>query len=102
MLILVIPPRLSSLESLILSNNHLRKLPSGLGQLSKLRTLDLEENFLESIPNDVGRLRDLKKMILQSNNLTQLPRALGETKHFLFLLKHFVCQVNLVSWSTCP
>ena len=82
--------RLSSLESLILSNNHLRKLPSGLGQLSKLRTLDLEENFLESVPNEVGRLRDLKKMILQSNNLTQLPRALGLYNHWYFLFSTFL------------
>ena len=75
---------------MILSNNHLRKLPSGLGQLSKLRTLDLEENFLESVPNEVGRLRDLKKMILQSNNLTQLPRALGLYNHGYFLFSTFL------------
>ena len=44
----------SSLEVLILSNNHLRRLPPGIGQLGKLRVLDLEENYLEAIPNEVG------------------------------------------------
>ena len=46
----------SSLEVLILSNNHLRRLPPGIGQLGKLRVLDLEENYLEAIPNEVGTI----------------------------------------------
>ena len=66
-------------QVLILSNNLLRKLPIGIGQLQKLRVLDLEENKLDSVPNEIGRLRELQKLILQSNNLTQLPRAIGKS-----------------------
>lgn len=70
---------------MILSNNLLRKLPSGIGQLQKLRVLDLEENKLDSVPNEIGRLRELQKLILQSNNLTQLPRAIGQLCHLSYL-----------------
>lgn len=67
----------ASSQVLILSNNSLRKLPTGIGQLQRLRVLDLEENKLDCVPNEIGRLRELQKLILQSNNLTQLPRAIG-------------------------
>lgn len=70
---------------LILSNNLLRKLPSGIGQLQKLRVLDMEENKLDSVPNEIGRLRELQKLILQSNNLTQLPRAIGQLSQLSYL-----------------
>jgi len=73
------------LEVLILSNNLLKKLPAGIGQLQRIKLLDLEENYLESIPNEVGRLRELTKLILQSNNLTQLPRALGQLSQLVYL-----------------
>ena len=68
-----------------MSNNLLRKLPSGIGQLQKLRVLDLEENKLDSVPNEIGRLRELEKLILQSNNLTNLPRAIGQLSQLSYL-----------------
>ena len=109
----------SSLEVLILSNNHLRRLPPGIGQLGKLRVLDLEENYLEAIPNEVGssttyqedflmrlikfsfnlyllpqvgRLRELNRLILQSNNLTQLPRAIGKKEYSLCCSNSQYCE----------
>ena len=45
---------------LILSNNLLKKLPHGIGNLRKLRELDLEENKLESLPNEIAYLKDLQ------------------------------------------
>lgn len=49
-----------SLQVLILSNNLLKKLPHGIGNLRKLRELDLEENKLESLPNEIAYLKDLQ------------------------------------------
>ncbi len=48
------------LQVLILSNNLLKKLPHGIGNLRKLRELDLEENKLESLPNEIAYLKDLQ------------------------------------------
>lgn len=45
---------------LILSNNLLKKLPQGIGNLRKLRELDLEENKLECLPNEIAYLKDLQ------------------------------------------
>ena len=45
---------------MILSNNLLKKLPHGIGNLRKLRELDLEENKLESLPNEIAYLKDLQ------------------------------------------
>lgn len=43
-----------------MSNNLLKKLPHGIGNLRKLRELDLEENKLESLPNEIAYLKDLQ------------------------------------------
>lgn len=48
------------IQVLILSNNLLKKLPHGIGNLRKLRELDLEENKLESLPNEIAYLKDLQ------------------------------------------
>lgn len=49
-----------SSQVLILSNNLLKKLPHGIGNLRKLRELDLEENKLECLPNEIAYLKDLQ------------------------------------------
>lgn len=43
-----------------MSNNLLKKLPHGIGNLRKLRELDLEENKLECLPNEIAYLKDLQ------------------------------------------
>ena len=53
----------SFLQVLILSNNLLKKLPHGIGNLRKLRELDLEENKLECLPNEIAYLKDLQVFI---------------------------------------
>lgn len=52
-------------QVLILSNNLLKKLPHGIGNLRKLRELDLEENKLECLPNEIAYLKDLQVRFLQ-------------------------------------
>lgn len=54
---------------LILSNNLLKKLPHGIGNLRKLRELDLEENKLECLPNEIAYLKDLQVGFLQCSPL---------------------------------
>ena len=49
-----------SSQVLILSNNLLKTLPYGIGNLRKLRELDLEENELEILPNEIAYLKDLQ------------------------------------------
>lgn len=49
-----------SLQVLILSNNLLKKLPHGIGNLRKLRELDLEENKLECLPNEIAYPKELQ------------------------------------------
>lgn len=51
-------------QVLILSNNLLKKLPHGIGNLRKLRELDLEENKLECLPNEIAYLKDLQVRFL--------------------------------------
>lgn len=55
-----------SQQVLILSNNLLKKLPHGIGNLRKLRELDLEENKLECLPNEIAYLKDLQVRLLQT------------------------------------
>lgn len=50
----------SAPQVLILSNNLLKMLPHGIGNLRKLRELDLEENKLECLPNEIAYLKDLQ------------------------------------------
>lgn len=54
---------------LILSNNLLKKLPHGIGNLRKLRELDLEENKLESLPNEIAYLKDLQVSYFHIENI---------------------------------
>lgn len=49
-----------------MSNNLLKKLPHGIGNLRKLRELDLEENKLECLPNEIAYLKDLQVHFLQT------------------------------------
>lgn len=58
------------LQVLILSNNLLKKLPHGIGNLRKLRELDLEENKLECLPNEIAYLKELQVCPAGGDNLT--------------------------------
>jgi len=53
-----------SSQVLILSNNLLKKLPHGIGNLRKLRELDLEENKLETLPNEIAYLKEIQVSLL--------------------------------------
>ncbi|XP_065874886.1 plant intracellular Ras-group-related LRR protein 9-like [Euphorbia lathyris] len=73
-----LPPsvgRLTSLETLILSNNFsdLTELPETFGELTSLKELDLSNNQLHALPDTFGRLENLTKLNLEQNPLVIPP-----------------------------
>lgn len=60
-----------------MSNNLLKKLPHGIGNLRKLRELDLEENKLECLPNEIAYLKELQVGSAGGNTLTLLFSSSG-------------------------
>eukprot|EP01138_Halocafeteria_seosinensis_P006692 gb/GECG01006841.1/.p1 GENE.gb/GECG01006841.1/~~gb/GECG01006841.1/.p1 ORF type:complete len:859 (+),score=100.56 gb/GECG01006841.1/:1-2577(+) len=97
-----------SVESIRLSNNKLRSLPEGIGNLEflvslyvdknhlqsvpfsltachSLRTLDLSENSLTSVPEELCQLRNLENLYLNRNRLERLPEDIGSLSNLLEL-----------------
>jgi Leucine-rich repeat (LRR) protein len=68
-----------SLRSLVLADNQLTELPSGISQLSSLRMLDLSKNQLRSLPDKAGiwALTGLTSLQLADNHLHKLPGGLA-------------------------
>ena len=62
--------RLTALQSLNLSNNHLiRKIPTSIGHINNLECLDLSSNQLSSeMPQNLSNLSFLNHMNLSNNN----------------------------------
>lgn len=67
-----------------MSNNLLKKLPHGIGNLRKLRELDLEENKLECLPNEIAYLKDLQ-VSFREMQFSPL-RLFVEILHFILLI----------------
>jgi len=63
------------LRTLVLSQTHLRSLPSSLFSMSSLETLKVDRNSLAEIPADVGRLSALRTFCCDSQRprLRSLP-----------------------------
>lgn len=71
------------LQSMFLSNNHLRNIPPEISQLNHLTILDLSSNQLVSVPPEMGDMGTLLHLNLSNNQLKTLPPELGK----LFRLK---------------
>lgn len=67
------------LERLMLSDNNLRQVPSGIGELTSLMSLDLSRNAITSLPDEMGRLSNLWDLQLSGLKL-DLDSAILESK----------------------
>jgi len=69
-------PLKGQLTALILSNNHLTVLPSGIGTLIKLTHLYLAGNRLTTLPREIGNFARLTNLELSFNELESIPSEL--------------------------
>lgn len=67
----------NQLQSLDLSSNQLRQIPSAICQLSILTSLNLDANQLLSLPAEIGELKDLKQLFCRGTKLRSLPQSLS-------------------------
>lgn len=75
-----LPPEIGdfeNLESLDLSYNKFKTLPSKIGNLKKLKKLNLDENRLNKLPPEIGLLNNLESLALIRNGLQELPPEIG-------------------------
>lgn len=66
----------SSLRTIDIRNNKLRKLPEYLCDLPILWKLRVDFNLLESLPENIGRLQKLEVLTASQNALKLLPKSL--------------------------
>ena len=65
------------LQRLVLTHNHLDRLPATIGKLRGLEHLDVSHNQLVELPEEIGMLINLKTLWLFSNQIQMLPDQLG-------------------------
>ena len=66
--------KLLNLETLDLSGNYLRKLPTSIAKATKLVNLNLEDNSLKELPDSLSGLKNLKSLKVSDNPpFTKLP-----------------------------
>ncbi|MAE68260.1 hypothetical protein CL635_00405 [bacterium] len=74
--------QLEKLKHLIVFTNNLSQTPPSLTQWTNLRTLALEGNGkgskLTVLPNDIGNLENLNVLRLHNNSITKLPSSIGK------------------------
>lgn len=64
---------LRGLRTLLLRNNHIKKISSRLGIFTNLETLNLYDNEISELPTTIGYLTNLEELNLGKNNLVTLP-----------------------------
>ena len=70
---------LPHVEQIVLTNNALKELPSGVRGLgTTLLELNLERNFLSTLPDSIGELKVLRLLSASRNWLDELPDAIGQ------------------------
>uniref|UniRef100_H2ZBI3 Disease resistance R13L4/SHOC-2-like LRR domain-containing protein n=1 Tax=Ciona savignyi TaxID=51511 RepID=H2ZBI3_CIOSA len=67
---------LQSLQSLILADNNIDKLPTSVAMLANLTMLNLRNNCLESLPSEIGKLTNLVVLDLSYNRLRKIPSSI--------------------------
>lgn len=71
------------LKTLVLSNTHLRRLPTSLFLMDCLEVLKVDRNSLEEVPEDLVRLKHLLTFCCdrQAPRLRLLPNCIGKMNH---------------------
>ena len=77
--------RLSSLKTLILSNNALVSLPAAIGSLKQLKVLEAEHNKIAELPAELAECKALENLRLAHNSLTSLS-ALASSSELVTLV----------------
>jgi len=72
--------KLSSLESLQLSNHNVEWVPRSISNLQKLKSLDLNEIFIGGFPEVITTLVNLENLNLSANYLSYVPESIKELK----------------------
>jgi hypothetical protein len=58
-------PKLASLSSLTLANNHIVSIPDTITRCTRLTQFDISHNSLTSLPDNLGALTELKKLSVE-------------------------------------
>ncbi len=74
-----------SLRWLILTDNRIGELPSGIGRCKKLSKLMLAGNRLERLPDEMAACEDLELIRLSANRFEHLPQWLFELPRLAWL-----------------
>jgi len=64
---------MTSMQSLVLSKNKIRSLPSEIGLMTSIQDLILDANQISSLPHEIGNLTNMTLLTLDGNNIRSLP-----------------------------
>jgi hypothetical protein len=78
------------LMKLDMSYNHIKELPSQIGELIMLRELIASFNKITNLPPEIGKLKRLRRLLLNSNKIKLIPDDVGQ----LDMLEEFVISEN--------
>ena len=68
--------RFTNLEYLSLKNDHLKRIPAGIGLLKNLKVLDLSGNDFEILPLSFGKLKNLQELYLNDDKNFQFNKSI--------------------------
>ena len=69
--------KFTNLEYLSLKNDHLKRIPNGVGLLKNLKVLDLSGNDFKRIPQSFGNLSNLQELYLNDEKNFQLKKNIS-------------------------
>lgn len=62
-----------NLAYLDLGSNHLKFIPSSIGELKKLKKIDLSDNEIKTLPSELFKLANLESIDFRYNQIEELP-----------------------------
>ena len=72
--------KFSNLEYLSLKNDHIKEIPSGIGNLRKLKTLDLGGNDFKYLPSSFSKLSNLSEIYLNDDKNLDINQSFSVLK----------------------